>query len=119
MKFFTLTFLAVFFFAATLAAIEIEDEVLVLTKDNFKEAVAENEFLLVEICKYCFILFIGKFLELYPILSISRCISAHATEARLRLIQMLDLYTSPFRCRFQRLIPLVDNILILYLITYD
>ena len=34
--------------------IKIEDGVLILTKDNFKGAVADNEFVLVEFCKYFF-----------------------------------------------------------------
>lgn len=32
--------------------IKTEDGVLVLTVDNFKQAIAENEFVLVEFCKY-------------------------------------------------------------------
>jgi hypothetical protein len=32
--------------------IKVDDGVLVLTKANFKEAVTDNEFLLVEFCKY-------------------------------------------------------------------
>lgn len=32
--------------------IKIEDGVLVLNDDNFKSAVADNEYILVEFCKY-------------------------------------------------------------------
>ncbi|XP_076247333.1 protein disulfide isomerase isoform X2 [Calliopsis andreniformis] len=57
MKFFTLTFLAVFSFAATFAKIETEDAVLVLTQNNIDEAITQNEYLLVEFyapwCGHC------------------------------------------------------------------
>ena len=39
-------------FLIGLARAEEESAVLVLTKDNFDAAVAENKFLLVEFCKY-------------------------------------------------------------------
>lgn len=51
MKFATLTFLVIFVFAATLAKIETEDAVLVLTKDNFGEAIEQNDYVLIEFCK--------------------------------------------------------------------
>lgn len=34
------------------AEIKTEDGVLVLNEDNFKSAIADNEFILVEFCKY-------------------------------------------------------------------
>lgn len=34
------------------AEIKTEDDVLVLTKANFKDAIGTNEFILVEFCKY-------------------------------------------------------------------
>ncbi|XP_053979845.1 protein disulfide-isomerase [Hylaeus anthracinus] len=57
MKFSTVTFLVFFSFAATLAKIETEDAVLVLTKDNVDEAIKENDYLLIEFyapwCGHC------------------------------------------------------------------
>lgn len=51
--------LCTFFLVATAALggvfadeIKTEDGVLVLTVDNFKKAIADNEFILVEFCKY-------------------------------------------------------------------
>lgn len=38
--------------------IKTEDGVLVLTVDNFKKAISDNEFILVEFCKY-FIFFVN------------------------------------------------------------
>lgn len=55
MMFSTLTFLVIFSFAATLAKIETEDSVLVLTKDNIEEAITQNDYVLVEFCEYYFI----------------------------------------------------------------
>lgn len=34
--------------------IKVEDGVLVLTQNNFKQAITDNEFILVEFCKYIF-----------------------------------------------------------------
>lgn len=51
MKFFVLTFTVISFFVATLAKIETEDEVLVLTKDNIQEAIEQNDYILIEFCK--------------------------------------------------------------------
>lgn len=50
-----LLFGVILFVAAALASTEIKDEggVLVLTKDNFKAATTDNDFVLVEFCKCC------------------------------------------------------------------
>ncbi|XP_029039792.1 protein disulfide isomerase [Osmia lignaria lignaria] len=57
MKFFVLTFTVISFFVATLAKIETEDEVLVLTKDNIEEAIEQNDYILIEFyapwCGHC------------------------------------------------------------------
>ncbi|XP_033330377.1 protein disulfide isomerase [Megalopta genalis] len=57
MKFSALIFLLISFFAASLAEIETEDAVLVLTKDNIDEAIAQYDYLLLEFyapwCKHC------------------------------------------------------------------
>ncbi|KZC09484.1 Protein disulfide-isomerase [Dufourea novaeangliae] len=57
MKFCTLVFLVIFSVAATLAKIETEDAVLVLTKDNIEEAIEQNDYMLVEFyapwCGHC------------------------------------------------------------------
>lgn len=45
--------LAVVAFCAE-AEVTIEDGVLVLTDDNFKSVVTDNEFVLVEFCKYIY-----------------------------------------------------------------
>ena len=57
MKFFALTFAVICCFASTFAKIEIEDSVLVLTKDNIAEAIEQNDYVLVEFCEYLLILF--------------------------------------------------------------
>ncbi|CAK9801534.1 Protein disulfide-isomerase [Anthophora quadrimaculata] len=57
MKNFVLIFSVLCFFASTLAKIETEDEVLVLTEDNIKEAIEQNDYLLIEFyapwCGHC------------------------------------------------------------------
>ncbi|KOC63946.1 Protein disulfide-isomerase [Habropoda laboriosa] len=57
MKYFALIFSIICFFAVTLAKIETEDAVLVLTKDNIEEAVEQNDYMLVEFyapwCGHC------------------------------------------------------------------
>lgn len=50
MKF--LTILCGLFVLATAEEIKTEDGVLVLTKDNFQEAIKANEYVLAEFCKY-------------------------------------------------------------------
>lgn len=42
------------FAAVALAEIQEEDGVLVLTTENFKSAIADNQFILVEFCKFYF-----------------------------------------------------------------
>ena len=44
--------LACLVFGAAQAKIETEDEVLVLTKDNFDEALKEHDYILIEFCEY-------------------------------------------------------------------
>lgn len=51
MKIFALTILIICFFTFSLAKIEIEDSVLVLTKDNIEEAIEQNDYLLIEFCE--------------------------------------------------------------------
>ncbi|XP_006624866.1 protein disulfide-isomerase [Apis dorsata] len=57
MKIFALTIVIICFFTFSLAKIEIEDSVLVLTKDNIEEAIEQNDYLLVEFyapwCGHC------------------------------------------------------------------
>lgn len=38
--------------AVVIAEVKLEDGVLVLTTDNFESVISENEFVLVEFCKY-------------------------------------------------------------------
>lgn len=40
-------------FAVAVAEITEDENVLVLKEDNFKTAITDNEFVLVEFCKYC------------------------------------------------------------------
>lgn len=51
MKIFTSTIVIICFFTFSLAKIEIEDSVLVLTKDNIEEAIEQNDYVLVEFCE--------------------------------------------------------------------
>ncbi|KAF3425744.1 LOW QUALITY PROTEIN: hypothetical protein E2986_05932 [Frieseomelitta varia] len=57
MKFLALTFAVICCFVSALAKIEIEDSVLVLTKDNIAEAIEQNDYVLVEFyapwCGHC------------------------------------------------------------------
>lgn len=41
--------------------IKVEDGVLVLTQSNFKQAITDNEFILVEFCKYFFPIYLKTF----------------------------------------------------------
>lgn len=52
MRFLALIFLQLFVVVLSESNIKTEDEVLVLTKGNFKDAIKDNEFILVEFCKY-------------------------------------------------------------------
>lgn len=49
-----LCFAALCLAAICLAKIEVEDGVLVVTKDNFDSVIQDNEFVLVEFCKYMY-----------------------------------------------------------------
>lgn len=39
--------------------VEVEDGVMILTESNFEEVIAANSFILVEFCKYAFIVFLS------------------------------------------------------------
>ena len=56
MKYFALTFAVICCLTSTLAKIETEDSVLVLTKDNIEEAIEQNDYVLIEFCEYLLIL---------------------------------------------------------------
>lgn len=57
MKFLICALLAVASYVAA-ADIKLEEDVIVATVDNFKQVISENEFVLVEFCKYLFVLYL-------------------------------------------------------------
>lgn len=54
MKFLSVIFLIYALNNAGASDIKAEEGVLVLTSDNFQSAISDNEFILVEFCKYNF-----------------------------------------------------------------
>lgn len=49
--------LAVFNSAYSEVEIKLEENVLVLTKENFPSVIADNDFVLVEFCKYTYFIY--------------------------------------------------------------